>query len=121
MKRVTLLFMLLFYIAANLYADDGQQVIINQSGGYHSGTNVPDVQPDVYYNNVNQEIIIIGTGFASYYNVVIASVNNQGVLISTQVNGDYDTIDISSLTADEYSITITTQWNDIFIGYFEVE
>lgn len=82
---------------------------------------VPAVEPDVYYDDDNQEIIIVGTGNATYYNVVIESVTDWNVSISTQVNGYYDTIDISSLPADEYSITITTQWNDTFVGYFEIE
>jgi len=81
----------------------------------------PAVQPDVYYDDVDQEIIIVGTGNATYYNVVIESVNDWDVSLSTQVNGSYDTIDISSLPADEYCITITTAWNDTFVGYFEIE
>ncbi len=81
----------------------------------------PAVQPEVYYDDVAQEIIIVGTGNATYYNVVIESVNDWDVSLSAQVNGSYDTIDISSLPADEYCITITTAWNDTFVGYFEIE
>ena len=79
------------------------------------------IEPKDSWDDVAQEIIIVGTGNATYYNVVIESVNDWDVSLSAQVNGSYDTIDISSLPADEYCITITTAWNDTFVGYFEIE
>ena len=117
---------LMFYIVAAtnicMFADR-QPIVIHNGGavGDHYNFPVPVVEPEVYYDDDNQEIIIVGTGNASYYNVVIESVTDWNVSISTQVNGYYDTIDISSLPADEYSISITTQWNDTFVGYFEIE
>jgi hypothetical protein len=120
MKRVTILTILCCF-AVTLFADHDQQVIINKKGGHHYDFPAPAVQPEVYYDDVDQEIIIVGTGNATYYNVVIESVNDWDVSLSTQVNGSYDTIDISSLPADEYCITITTAWNDTFVGYFEIE
>ena len=118
-----LFYFLLFAVWINLNADEANQIRIEQvpTGGTHFDFPVPAVQPDVYYDDVDQEIIIVGTGNASYYNVLIESVNDWDVTLSTQVNGYYDTIDISSLPADEYCITITTQWNDTFEGYFEIE
>ena len=114
---------MLFAVWINLNADVANQIRIEQVpiGGTHFDFPAPAVQPEVYYDDVAQEIIIVGTGNATYYNVVIESVNDWDVSLSTQVNGSYDTIDISSLPADEYCITITTAWNDTFVGYFEIE
>ena len=123
MKRL-IIFVLFFVAAANICIQARRQPIVIHNGGAvgdHWEHPAPAVQPEVYYDDVAQEIIIVGTGNATYYNVVIESVNDWDVSLSTQVNGSYDTIDISSLPADEYCITITTAWNDTFVGYFEIE
>ena len=117
-------FFISFSICFSMFArGDGASQINLQHKGHdnHWELPAPAVQPEVYYDDVAQEIIIVGTGNATYYNVVIESVNDWDVSLSAQVNGSYDTIDISSLPADEYCITITTAWNDTFVGYFEIE
>ena len=114
MKRIIFIFLLFFNISFIVSADDGPALINLQHKGHDNHWELPA-------HDVAQEIIIVGTGNATYYNVVIESVNDWDVSLSTQVNGSYDTIDISSLPADEYCITITTAWNDTFVGYFEIE
>ena len=120
--RFFVLALIMLVFQTMLYGEP-DRVVLRDTGNHHDHFDfpAPDVQPEVYYDDVDQEIIIVGTGNASYYNVLIESVNDWDVTLSTQVNGYYDTIDISSLPADEYCITITTQWNDTFIGYFEIE
>ena len=88
--------------------------------GTHFDFRVPAVQPDVYYDADNQEIIIVGTGNLSYYDVEIESLTTWNVLISTQVDGSYDTIDVSSLPSDSYVITIDTSVGISYEGYFTV-
>lgn len=78
----------------------------------------PADQPAVYYDDLNQQIIIDGTGEASYYNVEITSLSTFYVMISTSVNGNYDTIDVASLPDDNYEIVITSSLNNVFEGYF---
>ena len=80
---------------------------------------VPADQPDVYYDSDNQQIIIDGTGEVTYYDVEIASVSTWTVVISTQVNGYYDTIDVSSLPTGEYCITIDSPTGNSFEGFFD--
>ena len=97
--------------------------IVIQNGGAigdHFNFPVPAVEPDVYYDADNQEIIIVGTGNLSYYDVEIESLTTWNVLISTQVDGTYDTIDISSLPSDNYVITIDTSVGVSFEGYFTI-
>ena len=117
------LFIFLFLPMTLFSYAESDVIILNPDGQHHDHYDfpAPAVQTEVYYDDVAQEIIIVGTGNATYYNVVIESVNDWDVSLSTQVNGSYDTIDISSLPADEYCITITTAWNDTFVGYFEIE
>jgi hypothetical protein len=81
---------------------------------------VPAVEPDVYYDRDNQEIIIVGTGNLTYYDVEIESLTTWNVWISTQVNGTYDTIDVSSLPSDDYVITIDTSVGISYEGDFTI-
>ena len=117
-----LLFTFLF-VSVNLVANTTRGSIpIHKKGstGNHFSFPVPAVQPDVYYDADNQEIIIVGTGNLSCYDVEIESLTTWNVLISTQVDGTYDTIDISSLPSDNYVITIDTSVGISYEGYFTV-
>ena len=116
---ITLLF---FTSMLASFADDENQAAINlQHGGHgnHSGLPAPADEPDVYYNSSNQSIIINGTGYVSYYDVVIESATSWTVMISTQVSGNYDTIDISSLPAGMYCITIDSPTGNSYEGFFD--
>ena len=75
--------------------------------------------PDVYYDGDNQQIIVDGLGVVNYYDVEIASATSFVTVISTQVNGSYDTIDISSLPQGEYVITIESPWVNTYEGFFD--
>ena len=79
---------------------------------------IPADMPDVYYNNASQTIIIDGTGEVDYYDVEIFSVTSSTTMISTQVNGSYDSIDISALPDGEYGITIDAPTGNTFEGFF---
>ena len=90
-------------------------------GGQHNEFYILADQPDVYYNSGSQVIIIDGGGEVSYYDVEIESMTTWLVVISTQVNGTYDTIDVSSLATGDYIISITSPTGHEFEGYFEIE
>ena len=90
-------------------------------GGQHNEFYILADQPDVYYNSGTQVIIIDGGGEVSYYDVEIESMTTWLTVISTQVSGTYDTIDVSSLAPDEYCISITSPTGNEFEGYFEIE
>ena len=101
---------------------DRQPIVIHNGGavGDHSNLPFPADMPDVYYDNSNQQIIVDGLGVVTYYDVEIASATNWTVFISTQVNGSYDTIDISSLPQGEYVITIESPWGNTYEGFFGI-
>ena len=113
MKRI---FVLLFtFVSLISYADPDEIVLIpNEPIKDRS-----DVMPCVYYDTVNQQIIIDGGGEVTYYDVEIASVSTWTVVISTQVNGYYDAIDVSSLPTGEYCITIDSPTGNSFEGFFD--
>ena len=121
MKYFTLF--LLLFVSTNILAGNRDEAIqihkIGQAGN-HFDFPVPAVEPDVYYDADNQEIIIVGTGNLSCYDVEIESLTTWYVPISTQVNGTYDTIDVSSLPSDDYVITIDTSVDITYEGYFTV-
>ncbi len=121
MKR---LFSILFCFSCFLisFADDDSKAPINlQHNGPvdHSGIPIPADEPEVYYDSETQEIIIDGMGFVSYYDVEITSMSTSATVLTTQVGGSYDTIDISSLAADDYLITIDTPLGNTYEGYFD--
>ena len=108
-------------MAIQLFADGNQYAIqLKKTKIGHFEQPVPAIQPDIYYDGENQEIIIVGTGNLSYYDVEIESATTWYVYISTQVNGFYDTIDVSSLPSDTYTITINTSVGLSYEGQFVV-
>ena len=81
---------------------------------------VPFDQPDVYYDSGDQTITIDGDGVVNYYDVEIAPVTSSVPVITTHVSGYYDTIDVSSLPAAEYVITIYSPEDNTYEGFFEI-
>lgn len=122
MRPFLVLFIFLTIMRINLYADDTLQIRIEQvpNGGTHMGLPIyPADQPDVYFDYDELEIIIDGPGSeASYYDVDIVSLSKLDTVLSTQVDGSYDTIDVSSLPDDNYQIVITSSNNNVYKGYF---
>ena len=78
----------------------------------------PADMPDVYYDTDLQEIIICADGFSVYYDVDIISQSSMIAVISTQVDGYGDSIDISSLPDDNYTIVITSEFDNVYQGQF---
>ena len=91
-----------------------------QNGGHHNEFYILADQPDVYYDDDNAVITIDGGGEVTYYDVEITSMTTWYVVISTQVSGYYDTIDVSSLAAGDYIITISSPTGHEFEGEFTI-
>ena len=91
-----------------------------KQGGQHNEFYIYADQPDVYYDDDNLQIIIDGGGEVTYYDVEITSMTTWYVVISTQVNGYYDTIDVSSLASGDYIITISSPTGHEFEGEFTI-
>ena len=127
MKKMLLLILALLF-AGQVFAETpidragaGQNIIIKKRKVGHLDNNIPADQPEVYLDTSNAVIIIDGGGEVTYYDVEIESMTTWITVISTQVNGTNDTIDISSLTSGEYMITITSPTGHEFEGFFQIE
>ncbi len=119
MKKITLLSLLLFgFLSSQALCD---RIVLRPGSQQpdHSELPMPADMPDVYYDSDNQEIIIDGLGFVNYYDVEIATAASYVTVLTTQVNGSYDTIDISSLPQGHYIITIESPLGNTFEGYFD--
>ena len=86
--------------------------------GNHSEYYPPADMPEVYFDTDNLEIIIVADGFATYYDVEIVSLGSMLTVISTQIDGYGDSIDVSSLAIGDYRIVITSSNNNVFEGDF---
>ena len=102
---------------------DYKPIVIKNGGGGgdHLEHYYPADMPDVYYDSNEDEIIIVADGFSSYYNVVIIRNVPRQTIISTQVSGYSDTIDVSSLSSGNYTIIITSEFLNQFEGQFTIE
>ena len=126
MKKITLLFLVLLVVeqvlAGSPFDKDagGQSVQLNNRKIGHLQNYSPADEPDVYYFPNDQLIAIDGWGLVSYYDVEIMSMTTWNTVITTQVNGTYDTIDVSSLASDDYLIVITTPNDNEYEGEFSV-
>ena len=118
MKRfITITFLMLF--AVQMFADRNYQHIqLDPTKIGHFDQPVPADMPEVYYNTDTEEIIIVADGFSAYYDVDIISQSSMIAVISTQVDGYGDSIDISSLPDDNYTIVITSEFNNVYQGQF---
>ncbi len=122
MKKNQLLFILFAVLYDCFLAAQYRPIVIHHGGsvGDHIEHFVPFDMPDVYYDDVSQTIIIDGDGAVTYYDVEIAPVTSSVPVIMTQVSGYYDTIDVSSLSAAEYVITIYSPEDNTYEGFFEI-
>ena len=119
-----IIFLLLFAIICSTSSMAYRRPVVIHGGGAvpdHGNIPIPADEPDVYHDTDTQEIIVDGDGTAAYYDVEIASVATWNNIIITQVNGAYDTIDVSSLSAGEYCITIYSPTGNDFVGFFLIE
>ncbi|MBO4813650.1 MAG: hypothetical protein J5523_01680 [Muribaculaceae bacterium] len=73
--------------------------------------------PDVYYNYVSGTITIVDYANVTYY-VTIYDYWWNAVITDTKVGGG--TIDVSSLISGDYTLEITTSWNNQYEGEFTV-
>ena len=108
-------------IVFRLLADDGNNAPINmqhQTHDDHSEYYPPADMPEVYIDFEDMEIIIVGDGFADYYDVDIVSMVSMQSVIYTQIGGYGDSIDISSLPDAYYRIVIQSSNNNVYEGYF---
>lgn len=119
-KQFAVLLLMLLYGISMSFAREDEVINLQHIGhhGDHSEYYPPADIPEVYYDADNLEIIIVADGFASYYNVDITSASGYVPLISTQIDGYGDTIDVSSLPDGYYTITITSSNNNQFEGTF---
>ena len=124
MKRIYVFFLLastMFFIS---FADDGSTAAINlQHQGHddHGQYYPPADMPEAYFDSDEMEIIIEADGFADYYIVEVVSMVSSLTVIYTQIDGYGDTIDVSSLPIGYYQIIITSEFNNVYEGYFLIE
>ena len=98
-----------------------RQINLSQSGQVPHHLEIPFIpadQQEVYYDDDTDEIIIDGTGDASYYDVDIFCCDDGLLVLQDTVNGSYDTIDVSSLPDGDYQIVITSSYDNEYEGFF---
>lgn len=121
MKGYCLIFLCLFGFVFSVSADDGTAATINLQHQTHDNHNEyypPADIPEAYYDTDDQEIILVADGYADYYDVDIISLSTMTAIISTQVDGYGDSIDVSLLPDDNYKIVITSSNNNVYEGQF---
>ena len=120
MKKILALLSVILIVGFDVSAR--RQIEIHQNGQMptHSEYYPPADMPEVYYDDDTDEIIIEADGFSSYYNVLIIRNSTNQTMVSTQISGYGDTIDISSLPSDNYIIVITSEYNNVFQGNFTI-
>ena len=121
-KFIIILGLFIFPLIAFADRGDGEQIFLKKHNGdghleHYAPADIPDA---VYYDDDTDEIIIVADGFSSYYDVVIIRDTPYQTVISTQISGYGDTIDVSSLSTGNYTIVITSEYNNVFEGHFTV-
>ena len=121
MKRI-ISSILLFYTSLLLFAGNEQIAIsVKRHGGAHSEYYLPADMPEMYYDSDCNEIIIVADGFAGYYYVDFYLTGYTTPLISTQVEGYGDSINVSNLPVGDYTVVITSEYNNQYEGQLTIE
>lgn len=121
-KHVCLAILMLILPGINVFHIRAEEAVNLEYRGNH-GTHfvlppTPADMPQVFIDNETGVITVDGPGYASYYYVDIISQSTLSVVLYDTVDGDYGTVDISSLPDDNYQIIITSSNNNEFIGQF---
>ena len=121
MKR-TSLFIFCFIFIGFIAKADLEPIVINSGGGAHDHSEyyLPADAPDVFYDSNEMEIVIEADGFSSYYDVYIIRNTPYQTVISAQISGYGDTIDISSLSDGNYTIVIISEFLNEYEGHFTI-
>jgi len=119
MKRLSILLSLVIGLSFMTMADEARISLAHQNHhGNHSEYYLPVDMPEVYFDGDNLEIVIVAEGYADYYDVEIVSQTSMLAVISTRVDGYGDTLDVSSLPDDDYTIIITSSNHNVYQGTF---
>lgn len=125
LRIISLLFLFVALSSFDIIDRDGTSDRIylqhKHKDGNHSEYYPPADMPEVYFNSSDMEIIIVGDGFATYYDVEIVSLGSMLTVISTQIDGYGDSIDVSSLSDGDYRLVITSSNNNVYEGDFAIE
>jgi hypothetical protein len=119
MKRFIFLAAFVLLFSTSCFAS-ARSIALNRKGmsADHNEFYPPADMPEAYYDPDIQEIIIISDGFASYYDVNIVSQSTMQLVLYTTISGYGDSIDVSSLPDDDYTIIITSSYNNEYEGNF---
>ena len=102
MRRISALLIFVTLLGIQVFAAP-ERIILRDTGSLPTREGFPlgNDMPDAFYNHdvKTHDIIIDGGGVVSYYDVEISSPVTNTVEMTTQVNGTYDSFDISSLAA----------------------
>ena len=117
-----IIFLLLSIVGLQAQASD-EEIVLSCPGHQHDHIEHydPADMPIVYFDSDEMEIIIEAEGFAGYYTVEVRFMSSGDPVIHTQIDGYGDTIDVSSLTAGYYQLVITSEYNNVYIGYINIE
>jgi len=119
--RTICVILLMLSFSINCLSRDNEGKINIQNVGHHGNHSEyyqPVDMPEVYFDADNLEIVIVAEGYADYYDVEIVSQSSMLAVISTRVDGYGDTIDVSSLPDDDYTIIITSSNHNVYQGTF---
>lgn len=121
MKQVMSFIFLAFFTLLLAAGNGPTQIALEHKGVNHGGEHFDPIDiPEVYYDDDNQEIDIVGDGYSSYYEVKIISMTTMLTWVDTTISGYGDTIDVSSLPVDNYWIVITSSYHNTFVGYVNI-
>lgn len=124
-KAITRILTLIVFLCISAFSIRAGEEAINIHHVGHHGTHSqyypPADMPEAYFDSNDMQIILVGDGFADYYDVEVVSLGSMLTVISTQVDGFGDSIDVSSLPDGDYRIVITSSNNNVYEGDFAIE
>ena len=105
MKRIYIIAILITMCGLSAMAQDRPDLTHQTGGGDRNVFKFVNDQPTLIYDAGAREIQVTGSESA-FYNVEITSQTSTMLILQTVIDGEYDVIDVSMLTAGSYDITL---------------
>jgi len=117
MKRIYIISILITICGLAAMAQNRPDLTHQTGGGDRVIFNIVADKPALTFDQANHEIIVQGNN-SDFYAVTASVMESEAIVMQTTIDGEYDVIDVSMLTAGNYLIALTSSHGNTYTWTF---